>query len=155
VIRGVSPSSQPSPIQGDWEGLPRPWYYQAWFLYPSFLFWPVWSVLIIRSPWQNSSLAGSIAWAVLFSGIVLSVVRLTQGGTVAYSTLALMAPGLLLTVITQAHWTAYRRAWRPGKEGPPPGESDGAGAPARSSRGGRVRRSRSRWQAGVSARRRR
>jgi len=152
-MRGVAPPSQPPLIQGKWEGLPRPWYYQAWFLYPSFLFWPVWSVLIIRSPWQNSSVAGSIAWAVLFSGIVLSVVRLTQGGTVAYSTLALVAPGLLLTVITQVHWTAYRRAWRPAGEVPPPGECGGADARARSSRGGRGRRNRS--AARASARRRR
>ncbi len=89
--------------------MPRPWYYQFWFLYPSFLFWPVWSVLMIRSPWQSSLLAGAIAWAVLFSGIGLSVVRLAQGGAVAYSTLAVIAPGLILTLITQTHWIAYRR----------------------------------------------
>ncbi|MSQ16208.1 MAG: hypothetical protein EXR54_01365 [Dehalococcoidia bacterium] len=90
--------------------MPRPWYYQFWFLYPSFLFWPVWPVLIIRSPWQGSLLAGSIAWAVLISGVVLGAVRLAKGGTVAYSTLAVIAPGLILTLIIQAHWIAYRRS---------------------------------------------
>jgi hypothetical protein len=81
-------------------------------------------VLIIRSPWQSNVLAGAIAWAVLFCGVGLALVRLAQGGTVAYSTLAVMAPGLLLTLITQTHWVAYRRAvaaQRRGKVAPPRG----------------------------------
>lgn len=139
--------------------LPRPWYYQAWFLYPSFLFWPLWSVLIIRSPWQNNLLVGAVAWAVLFVGVGLSVFRLQsvfqqeQGATVAYSTLGVIAPGLLLTLITQVHWTTYRRGLRLSNLVTTQGGSSSLSAPAR---GARVRRRRrGRAHAGATARRRR
>jgi len=107
----------------------RPWYYQAWFLYPSFLFWPLWSVLTIRSPWRSSFFLGSLAWAVLIVGIVLGAVRLAKGGTIAYSTVALAAPGLLLTAITQLHWQGYRRVLLQEREAPTDGQS-GAPKPA-------------------------
>jgi hypothetical protein len=134
--------------QTDPPQLPRPWYYQAWFLYPSFLFWPVWSVLIIRSPWQKNLLGGSIAWAVLFSGIFLAVMRFRQGGTVAYSTAALMAPGLLLTLLTQLHWTSYRRSMGLGQAAGAPG---GPAADGMARQGASRRR---RGRGGAPARRR-
>ena len=87
----------------------RPWYYQYWFLYPMLVFWPLWPVLIIRSPWHNGLVAGSVAWALLIIGGYLAFVRFQAGGTVALSTAAIIAPGLLFTVITQIHWTINRR----------------------------------------------
>lgn len=87
----------------------RPWYYQYWFLHPMIVFWPLWPVLIIRSPWHNGLIMGALAWAWLIIGGYLAFVRLQVGGTVALSTVAIAAPGLLFTVITQVHWTINRR----------------------------------------------
>ena len=87
----------------------KPWYYQYWFLYPMVVFWPLWSVLIIRSPWHNGLIMGSLAWAYLIIGGYLSYVRLQVGGTVALSTVAIIAPGIMLTAITQVHWFRNRR----------------------------------------------
>ena len=99
----------------------KPWYYQYWFLYPSFMFWPVWSILILRSPWHNGLISGAIAWAALFVG---SYAVYTWGiggrdgfeGLLAGQTTAgvlltgqIILPGLLLTVITQSHWLRCRR----------------------------------------------
>ena len=88
----------------------KPWYYQYWFLYPMIIFWPLWSVLIIRSPWHNRLVAGALAWALLIIGGYLAYVRLKMGGTIALSTVAIIAPGLILTVVTQVHWIANRRS---------------------------------------------
>ena len=87
----------------------KPWYYQYWFLYPMLVFWPLWSVLIIRSPWHNGLIVGALAWAWLIIGGYLGYVRLQAGGTVALSTVAIVAPGLIFTVVTQVHWTMNRR----------------------------------------------
>ena len=73
------------------------------------VFWPLWPVLIIRSPWHNGLIVGALAWAWLIIGGYLAFVRLQVGGTVALSTVAIVAPGLLFTVITQAHWIIHRR----------------------------------------------
>ena len=88
----------------------KPWYYQYWFLYPMIVFWPLWSVLIIRSPWHNGIIVGSLAWAYLITFGGLAYFRLQEGGTVALSTLAYAAPGILLTIATQAHWIRNRRS---------------------------------------------
>ena len=122
----------------------RPWYYQYWFLYPMLVFWPLWPVLIIRSPWHNGLIAGSVAWALLIIGGYLAFVRFQTGGTVALSTAAIIAPGLLFTVITQIHWTINRRrimaAARNGTGAPvdSPVEEDSP-RPTRSRRAGRRR----------------
>lgn len=96
----------PSPVPPDEL---RPWYYQYWFLHPMIVFWPLWPVLIIRSPWHNGLIMGAVAWAWLIVGGYLAFVRLQVGGTVAWSTVAIAAPGLLFTVVTQVHWTMNRR----------------------------------------------
>ena len=90
----------------------RPWYYQYWFLHPMIVFWPLWPVLIIRSPWHSGLIVGGLAWAWLIIGGYLSFVRLQAGGTIALSTVAIIAPGLFFTVITQIHWTINRRRIR-------------------------------------------
>ena len=87
----------------------KPWYYQYWFLYPMLVFWPLWPVLIIRSPWHNGLVIGALAWAYLITFGGLAYFRLQEGGTVALSTVAYAAPGLLLSFITQVHWTMNRR----------------------------------------------
>jgi hypothetical protein len=90
----------------------RPWYYQDWFLFPVFIFWPVWAVLILRSPWHNGLVSGAIAWAMLIAGSFLVVTRLQMGGTVLQSTLMFIIPGLILTVVTQALWFQDRQKVR-------------------------------------------
>ena len=82
----------------------KPWYYQDWFLVPVFIFWPVWAVLILRSPWHSGLVSGAIAWAMLIAGSFLVVTRLQMGGTVLQSTLMFIIPGLILAVVTQALW---------------------------------------------------
>lgn len=96
----------PSPVPPDES---RPWYYQYWFLHPMIVFWPLWPVLIIRSPWHNGLIVGSLAWAYLITFGGLAYFRLQEGGTVALTTIAYAAPGLLFTVITQIHWIINRR----------------------------------------------
>jgi hypothetical protein len=90
----------------------KPWYYQGWFLFPMFIFWPLWAVLVLRSPWHNGIVSGAIAWAMLIAGGFLVAQRLRLGGTVADSTLIFIIPGLVLTVITQVLWFRDKRALR-------------------------------------------
>ena len=96
----------------------KPWYYQYWFLYPTIIFWPLWPVLIIRSPWHNGLVSGAIAWAMLFVGSYLVyqgsggtevISKLQAGGAATRITLQLILPGLILTVVTQVHWLRNRR----------------------------------------------
>ena len=99
----------------------KPWYYQVWFLYPSIMFWPLWSLLILRSPWHNGLISGAVAWAMLFVGSYL-VYDLGIGGRAgldgllagnitpaALLTGQIILPGLALVVITQTHWQRNRR----------------------------------------------
>ena len=98
---------------------PRPWYYQSWFLIAAFLMgwplpyffllWPVWSVLIIRSPWHRGFLHQVLAWAMLFSGGVLAARWLFQGKVAAYGVLVSIVPGLVVTGFTQFQWTRHKR----------------------------------------------
>ena len=99
----------------------KPWYYQYWFLYPSFMFWPVWSILILRSPWHNGIISGAIAWAALFIGSYalytwgiggrpgLDALLSGQISPAHLLTGQIILPGLLLTIITQTHWLRHRR----------------------------------------------
>lgn len=99
----------------------KPWYYQVWFLYPSLMFWPLWSLLILRSPWHNGLISGAIAWAMLFVGSY-AVYAWGLGGRAgldgllagnitpaALLTGQIILPGLLLIVVTQTHWQRNRR----------------------------------------------
>ena len=99
----------------------KPWYYQVWFLYPSIMFWPLWSLLILRSPWHNGLISGAVAWAMLFVGSY-AVYAWGLGGRAgldgllagnitpaALLTGQIILPGLLLIVVTQTHWQRNRR----------------------------------------------
>ena len=83
----------------------KPWYYQYWFLYPVIVFWPVWPVLIIRSPWHNGLVSGAVAWAMLIVGTYLiGYQQLWQQRELNNFTITLLVPGVILTVVTQALW---------------------------------------------------
>ena len=96
----------PSPVPPDEL---RPWYYQYWFLHPMIVFWPLWPVLIIRSPWHNGLIVGALAWAHLITFGGIAYFRIKEHGGLDLTTVAIAAPGLLFTVITQAHWIINRR----------------------------------------------
>ena len=95
----------------------RPWYYTNWFLFPAFilgwpvllavqipLLWPVWALLILRSPWHRGFFSGTLAWAMLMAGGFLIFLRLRESVESAYLTGFMVAPGLILTVLTYAFW---------------------------------------------------
>ena len=98
--------------------LQRPWYYERWFLVivfilgvplvsPPFVLWPVWSILILRSPWHNHILVNGLAWAMLVTGAVMAYKNAEgEGGTLF--TVASIVPGVMVLVITQVMWTRFR-----------------------------------------------
>ena len=104
---------QPAPPPDEF----RPWYYQNWFLFPAFvmgwpnpywiILWPLWAVLIIRSPWHSGIISGGLAWAMLLTGAFM-LVRL-MGSNPGFM-VTMLLPGLVLTVVTQVLWTRHKRA---------------------------------------------
>ena len=107
---------QPPPPPADL----RPWYYRNWFLIPAFvlgwpivpetsILWPLWAVLIIKSPWHNGILSGGLAWAMIMTGGYLLVSR---AGSSPGATAALLLPGVALTVLTHVHWSKYKHILR-------------------------------------------
>lgn len=98
--------------------LERPWYYERWFLvpvfamswplpFPPFVLWPVWAILILRSPWHNHVLLNGLAWAMIITGAVMEYKNAQGEGGVAF-TVALMIPGAIVLIITQVMWTRFR-----------------------------------------------
>ena len=106
----------------------RPWYYSTWFLALSFilgwpfqfsiglnvpLLWPAWPVLILRSPWHRNFITGTVAWAMLMSTGFLVIVQFaaidTETELHILRTAIVVAPGLIVTAITQYFWTRDRR----------------------------------------------
>ena len=87
----------------------KPWYYQGWFIVPTFVWWPCSAILFIRSPWHNGVVSGALSWAWIIIGGYLIFHR-TQGRMqndaplLDPSLLVVVAPGLLLTVLTQSLW---------------------------------------------------
>ena len=123
---------------------PRPWYYRPEFFYAMFIFPPVWSILVLRSPWNKNILLGGLAWAILIVGAVMSV-RWLQSGT-ERPVILLFFPGTLLTIVTQVQWARYRREHEPplgkGEETALPQRQEDAPRPARPSARRRSRRRR-------------
>ena len=92
----------------------KPWYYQGWFLVPTFVWWPCSAILFIRSPWHNGVVSGALSWAWIIIGggwIFLRMqLRIQNGDPLLDPTLlALAAPGIALTVITQTLWLTRDR----------------------------------------------
>jgi hypothetical protein len=109
--------------------LKRPWYYSTWFLAATFilgwpvlqfillapvpLLWPVWSILILRSPWHRNFLTGTVAWAMLMSGGFLVITQFSTGEMNPFFTAVIVSPGLLLAAITQFFWKRDRQKFDP------------------------------------------
>ena len=131
----------------------KPWYYQYWFLYPVIIFWPLWPVLILRSPWHNNLISGAVAWAMLFVGGYLIGwqvgwyhLRLRELNDF---TITILIPGIFLTVVTQVLWLRdkkiVRQAAQPGEPfaaSPVPGRPRRSRSRRRGSRSGRPGRGR-------------
>ena len=93
----------------------KPWYYQGWFLVPTFVWWPCSAILFIRSPWHNGIVSGALSWAWIIVGggfIFLRMQYHWQSGEPAIvdpTLWALAAPGVVLTIITQTLWLTRDR----------------------------------------------
>ena len=87
----------------------KPWYYQGWFIVPTFVWWPCSAILFIRSPWHNGVVVGALSWAWIIIGGGWIFLRLqdrlrNDAGLLDPTLLALAAPGVVLTVLTQSLW---------------------------------------------------
>ena len=87
----------------------KPWYYQGWFIVPTFVWWPCSAILFIRSPWHNGVVGGALSWAWIIIGGGWIFLRLqdrlrNDAGLLDPTLLALAAPGVVLTVLTQSLW---------------------------------------------------
>ena len=85
---------------------PRPWYYRPEYMVPMFIFWPAGAILALRSPWNNNTMVGGAAWAVMIVGAVMGFKWLQAGSYQPIMTF--YVPGILLTIVTQVQWTRYR-----------------------------------------------
>ena len=100
------PLPPPPPVPPD---ALKPWYYQGWFIVPTFVWWPCSAILFIRSPWHNGVVSGAVSWAWIIVGggwiFLRTQLRWQSGEPLMDPTLlALIAPGLALTVLTQSLW---------------------------------------------------
>ena len=99
----------------------RPWYYQNWFLIAAFILgwpvvvgppfgvlWPVWGVLMLRSPWHNPTLLKGLGWAMLVVGSIMIVKTVANDQDTLGLVIATLIPGLLVTLATQVMWTRYK-----------------------------------------------
>ena len=94
----------------------KPWYYQSWFLVPTFVWWPCSAILFIRSPWHNGVVSGALAWAWIIIGggwiFLRTQYRWRNDADLLDPTLlALVAPGVVLTIITQWLWLRRDRPY--------------------------------------------
>lgn len=86
---------------------PKPWYYRPEFMLPMLIFWPSGSLLIIRSPWNSNVMLGGVAWAFMIVFGILGVRWMVDG--VYQPIMTFYVPGVLLTLITQVQWAAYKK----------------------------------------------
>ena len=106
-----APAPSPPPVPPD---ALKPWYYQGWFLVPTFVWWPCSALLFIRSPWHNGVVSGAVSWAWLIIGggwlFLRAQFHLRNGESLVDPTMiALTAPGIALTILTQALWLTRDR----------------------------------------------
>jgi hypothetical protein len=63
----------------------------------------------LRSPWHRNFITGTTAWAMLMSGGVLVITQFYTDDMHHLFTAVIIAPGLLLAVITQFFWNRDRK----------------------------------------------
>ena len=116
------PNSEPKMMPGGNSEPPappealKPWYYQSWFLVPTFVWWPCSAILFIRSPWHNGVVSGALSWAWIIIGGGWIFLRMqyrwrSDADLLDPTLLALAAPGVVLTIITQWLWLLRDRPY--------------------------------------------
>ena len=90
----------------------RPWYYEFWFFYPTIVLWPLWPILVLRSPWHTGLVSGSLAWAYLISLGFILITKAQDGGIHLGTVIAYVGPGVVLTIITQILWIGDKKKLR-------------------------------------------
>jgi ABC-type dipeptide/oligopeptide/nickel transport system permease subunit len=85
----------------------RPWFYRTWFLILAFFLWPwpIWSVLIIRSPWHTRKRWKVLGWFLALVEGFTFVAYLVQVPLVAIS---VSVPILILFVVILMQWDRVR-----------------------------------------------
>lgn len=87
--------------------LERPWFYRTWFLIVAFFLWPIWTVLIVRSPWHKSMWWKALAWSFgIFGGYVI-LGDLSQEPLAAWFPFVLI---VILLVVILSQWDRVRAA---------------------------------------------
>ena len=86
---------------------PRPWYYRPEYMIPMFIFWPSGALLAIRSPWNTNVMFGGVAWMFIIVFGILGVRWLNDG--IYQPIMTFYVPGVLLTIVTQVQWAAYKK----------------------------------------------
>ena len=81
---------------------------------PMLLFWPAGAILVIRSPWNNNTMVGGAAWAVMIVGAFMGFKWLQAG--IYQPIVTFFLPGFLLTIVTQVQWARYRHEMASDKE---------------------------------------
>ena len=107
--------------------------------------WPVWPVLIIRSPWHTGFVTGALSWAMLISTVAWIGYLAARPDTPVnpLSMTFQMAPGIALTVLTQYLWARHRALSQPANRSDvePNDTAEGRPRRRRRRRGGRPGRS--------------
>jgi hypothetical protein len=119
----MSEGQAPPPLE-----VQRPWYFHNIVLVPVFILglpvlpfflaWPLWSTLILRSPWHTGLIFRSVAWAILITGAGMLVLLLQPNavGFLAFDSelatgqiVARVVPGIVVTIVIQVMWTFHKR----------------------------------------------
>ena len=91
---------------------------------PFGILWPVWGILMLRSPWHNHTALKGLGWAHLAVGAILfgNIFRraVGEGGDAIGISVMIIVPGLLMTLATQVMWARYRLEHSTDDESPPP-----------------------------------
>ncbi len=95
---------------------PRPWYYRPEYMIPMFIFWPSGALLAIRSPWNTNVMFGGVAWMFIIVFGILGVRWLNDG--IYQPIMTFYVPGVLLTIVTQVQWAAYKKRMTENEESP-------------------------------------
>ncbi len=93
---------------------PKPWYYRPEFMIPMFVFWPSGALLAIRSPWNTNVMVGGVAWMFIIVFGILGVRWLNDG--IYQPIMTFYVPGVLLTIVTQVQWAAYKKGMTENEE---------------------------------------
>ena len=85
----------------------RPWFYRTWFLILAFFLWPIWSILMFRSPWHRKRRWKGLAWVFAVVGSLAFVSYLITVPPVA---IFASVPILILLAVILMQWNRVSKA---------------------------------------------